>query len=156
MTAPGSRWLTPYGTTFADNVSYQNHVFYSDDTAATLTYYSRFGDNLDGTDPLFVDAGAGRLQPAARLAGLGALPGFKAVPFDAIRSIRAADRPRSRRKDQSARLPCAGGRPRVTMALMDAYTQDPVSRHKCLIYDGQPSEQLPVVIPLLVEGLKDN
>ena len=31
-----------------------------------------------------------------------------------------------------------------------------VSRHKCLIYDGHPSEQLPVVIPLLREGLNQN
>src|SRR5579872_7173153 len=31
-----------------------------------------------------------------------------------------------------------------------------VSRHKCLIYDGDPSEQLPVVVPLLVDGLQDN
>jgi signal transduction histidine kinase len=31
-----------------------------------------------------------------------------------------------------------------------------VSRHKCLIYDGDPSEQLPVVVPLLVDGLRDN
>lgn len=30
------------------------------------------------------------------------------------------------------------------------------SRHKCLIYDGDPSEQLPVVVPLLVDGLRDN
>jgi signal transduction histidine kinase len=28
-----------------------------------------------------------------------------------------------------------------------------VSRHKCLIYDGHPREQLPVVVPLLREGL---
>lgn len=31
-----------------------------------------------------------------------------------------------------------------------------VSRHKCLIYDGDPSEQLPVVIPLLMDGLREN
>jgi signal transduction histidine kinase len=31
-----------------------------------------------------------------------------------------------------------------------------VSRHKCLIYDGHPSEQLPVVVPLLIDGLRDN
>lgn len=31
-----------------------------------------------------------------------------------------------------------------------------VSRHKCLIYDGHPAEQLPVVVPLLVDGLADN
>lgn len=31
-----------------------------------------------------------------------------------------------------------------------------VSRHKCLIYEGHPSEQLPVVVPLLANGLKDN
>lgn len=31
-----------------------------------------------------------------------------------------------------------------------------VSRHKCLIYDGQPSEQLPVVVPLLLQGLSEN
>lgn len=29
-----------------------------------------------------------------------------------------------------------------------------VSRHKCLIYDGHPSEQLPVVVPLLQDGLQ--
>ena len=31
-----------------------------------------------------------------------------------------------------------------------------VSRHKCLIYDGDPSEQLPVVIPFLLDGLRSN
>jgi len=31
-----------------------------------------------------------------------------------------------------------------------------VSRHKCLIYDGHPSEQLPVIIPLLINGLREN
>ncbi len=31
-----------------------------------------------------------------------------------------------------------------------------VSRHKCLIYDGHPSEQLRVVIPLLRDGLREN
>ena len=30
------------------------------------------------------------------------------------------------------------------------------SRHKCLIYDGHPSEQLPVVLPLLLDGLERN
>jgi signal transduction histidine kinase len=35
-------------------------------------------------------------------------------------------------------------------------TQQEVSRHKCLIYDGHPSEQLPVVIPLLADGLQNN
>lgn len=30
------------------------------------------------------------------------------------------------------------------------------SRHKCLIYDGEPSEQLPVVVPLLIDGLKNH
>jgi signal transduction histidine kinase len=31
-----------------------------------------------------------------------------------------------------------------------------VSRHKCLIYEGDPSEQLPVVLPLLTDGLQRN
>jgi signal transduction histidine kinase len=31
-----------------------------------------------------------------------------------------------------------------------------VSRHKCLIYEGDPQEQMPVVIPFLKEGLQDN
>src|SRR6185312_1259575 len=31
-----------------------------------------------------------------------------------------------------------------------------VSRHKCLIYDGHPSEQLAVVVPLVMDGLKDH
>src|ERR1041385_2776419 len=30
------------------------------------------------------------------------------------------------------------------------------SRHKCLIYDGHPAEQLGVVVPLLLDGLRDN
>ena len=30
-----------------------------------------------------------------------------------------------------------------------------VSRHKCLIYDGDPSEQLPVIVPLLMDGLRE-
>src|SRR5262245_17501578 len=30
------------------------------------------------------------------------------------------------------------------------------SRHKCLVYDGDPSEQLPVVVPLLTDGLVHN
>jgi signal transduction histidine kinase len=40
----------------------------------------------------------------------------------------------------------------MTAGLMDTE----VSRHKCLIYDGEPAEQLPVVVPLLVDGLADN
>lgn len=31
-----------------------------------------------------------------------------------------------------------------------------VSRHKCLIYDGHPSEQLPVIVPLIINGLREN
>jgi signal transduction histidine kinase len=31
-----------------------------------------------------------------------------------------------------------------------------VSRHKCLIYEGDPKEQMPVVVPFLKEGLQDN
>jgi signal transduction histidine kinase len=30
-----------------------------------------------------------------------------------------------------------------------------VSRHKCLIYDGHPSEQLSVIVPLLIDGLAE-
>jgi signal transduction histidine kinase len=30
------------------------------------------------------------------------------------------------------------------------------SRHKCLIYDGDASEQLPVVVPMLADGLREN
>lgn len=33
---------------------------------------------------------------------------------------------------------------------------DEVSHHKCLIYDGEPSEQLPVVVPFLLDGLSNN
>lgn len=31
-----------------------------------------------------------------------------------------------------------------------------VSRHKCLIYDGHPRESLPVIVPLLADGLRGN
>ena len=33
---------------------------------------------------------------------------------------------------------------------------DESSRHKCLVYEGHPSEQLPVVVPLLIDGLQDH
>lgn len=33
---------------------------------------------------------------------------------------------------------------------------DEVSRHKCLIYDGEPTEQLAVVVPFLLDGLGNN
>jgi len=32
----------------------------------------------------------------------------------------------------------------------------PISRHKCLIYEGHPSEHLPVVAPMIVESLGEN
>lgn len=35
-------------------------------------------------------------------------------------------------------------------------SDQPVSRHKCLIYEGHPSEQLPVVVPMMENSLKDN
>jgi len=31
-----------------------------------------------------------------------------------------------------------------------------VSRHKCLIYEGDPSEQLPIIVPFLLDGLQNN
>jgi signal transduction histidine kinase len=43
----------------------------------------------------------------------------------------------------------------VASACMDL-TSAEVSRHKCLIYEGHPSEQLPVVVPFIMEGLHDN
>lgn len=39
---------------------------------------------------------------------------------------------------------------------MEIQQQVEVSRHKCLIYDGHPSEQLPVIVPLLMDGLREN
>ena len=40
---------------------------------------------------------------------------------------------------------------------MHTHSESPdISRHKCLIYDGHPSEQLPVVLPLLEDGLEKN
>src|SRR5258708_29581278 len=41
------------------------------------------------------------------------------------------------------------------MAAVELERQD-VSRHKCLIYDGDPSEQLPVIVPLVMNGLGEN
>jgi hypothetical protein len=35
-------------------------------------------------------------------------------------------------------------------------TAPEVSRHKCLIYGGHPSEQLPVIVPFLADGLTGN
>jgi len=45
----------------------------------------------------------------------------------------------------------------VTMVrMMHAVGAGEASRHKCLVYDGDLSEQLPVVVPLLLDGLRDN
>jgi signal transduction histidine kinase len=38
--------------------------------------------------------------------------------------------------------------------MMTNTAPDEASRHKCLIYDGHPAEQLPVIAPLLIEGLR--
>ena len=43
----------------------------------------------------------------------------------------------------------------ASLAIADEAPHE-VSRHKCLIYDGDPSEQLSVVVPLLTRGLEDN
>jgi hypothetical protein len=79
----GSHWLTPYGTTFADNVSFDNGVFYTQDKPTTIGYYAEFANNLDGQNPRFVDAGAEnfQLQPDSPAF---MLPGFKAIPFAQI------------------------------------------------------------------------
>jgi signal transduction histidine kinase len=50
-----------------------------------------------------------------------------------------------------------GTTPVCTMcSMLAALDQPTVSRHKCLIYDGDPSEQLRVVVPLLKDGLENN
>ncbi len=36
------------------------------------------------------------------------------------------------------------------------HAHEEASRHRCLIYEGQPSEQLPVIVPLLAESLREN
>jgi hypothetical protein len=83
VTAVGSMWLTPYGTVFADNVSYENATFTRADLASTFADYSELDHNLDGVDPMFVDAGAGdyALDPSSPAFGL---PGFTAIPFASI------------------------------------------------------------------------
>ena len=47
-----------------------------------------------------------------------------------------------------------GPRENMTPTLADTAVEP--SRHKCLIYDGHPSEQLPVVVPFLRDGLQTN
>jgi signal transduction histidine kinase len=39
---------------------------------------------------------------------------------------------------------------------MTPHEKPHTARHKCLIYDGDPTEQLPVVVPLLKDGLRGN
>jgi hypothetical protein len=39
---------------------------------------------------------------------------------------------------------------------MGSSTPVVVSRHRCLIYDGDPSELLPIVVPFLSNGIRDN
>jgi hypothetical protein len=83
LTASGSPWITPYGTSFTDNVSFQNQAFYSADSPTTLTYYSAFDNNLQNQDPLFVDVATENFNLQAGSPAL-ALPGFTPIPFDSI------------------------------------------------------------------------
>ena len=83
LTASGSQWLTPYGTSFTDNVSFDNQTFYSADSAATVADSAAFGDNLQSQDPLFVDEAAENFNLEPTSPAL-ALPGFTPIPFDEI------------------------------------------------------------------------
>jgi signal transduction histidine kinase len=44
----------------------------------------------------------------------------------------------------------------VAGASMTSHPPTEVSRHKCLVYEGHPSGQLPVTIPFLVSGRREN
>jgi hypothetical protein len=82
VTASGSQWLTPYGSVFTDNVSFDNTKYIADDGAMTLTYLTAT-NNLQMGDPLFVDEATENFNLQASSPAL-ALPGFVAIPFDQI------------------------------------------------------------------------
>jgi len=84
VTAAGSHWLTPYGTTFTDNVAYETGALFLADSASTISSFAAFDNNLDGgVNPLIenIDAGNFNLEPGSPAFSL---PGYMAIPFQSI------------------------------------------------------------------------
>jgi hypothetical protein len=86
LTATGARWLYPEGCVFARNLGFGNGSFANESNGSgtgTFNKYASFADNVQDSDPLFVDEARLdlRLQPGSPAL---AIPGFQPIPFEQI------------------------------------------------------------------------
>jgi hypothetical protein len=82
ISSPPSHWLKPEGSVLSRNVGFGNGTW-ADASADTLADYASISDNLENTDPLFVDEANLdlSLKPSSPAYGL---PGFERIPFETI------------------------------------------------------------------------
>ena len=79
--AEGSTWPYPEGSVFSRNIGWNNGSFIRG--ASSLDHYAAVEDNLEDSDPHFVDQDALNLTLAADSPALS-IPGFEAIPFGEI------------------------------------------------------------------------
>ena len=83
IAAPGSLWKYPEGSVFSRNLGWQNLQFtseYNYSGTGTFNKFAEIEDNLENTDPRFVNEAAGDYRLAADSPALS-IPGFVDIPF---------------------------------------------------------------------------
>ena len=83
IAAPGSLWKYPEGSVFSRNLSWDETMFTAANNyggTGTFDKFAEIEDNLENTDPLFEDEGAGDLRLKAESPALD-IPGFVDIPF---------------------------------------------------------------------------
>lgn len=82
LSSPPSHWLKPEGSELSRNVGYANGKW-ANASPGTLASYAKNADNLEDTDPLFVDEAKLDLNLKPN-SPVFSIPGFEKIPFDTI------------------------------------------------------------------------
>ena len=83
ISAPGSLWKYPEGSVFSRNLGWQNLQFTGENNysgTGTFDKFAEIKDNLENTDPRFVNEAAGDYRFAAD-SPAHSIPGFVDIPF---------------------------------------------------------------------------